>query len=444
MQRILILNARIVNEGRIQEADLFIKDGRIEQIGANLASLPADSVIDASGKHLFPGMIDDQVHFREPGLTHKGNIYSESWAAVAGGITSYMEMPNCKPATVTLERLREKFALAENRSFANYSFYLGATNDNIEEIKALPENETCGIKVFMGSSTGNMLVDDPKTLEALFSNAPIIIAAHCEDTPMIAENERLFREKYGEHVLTEFHPAIRSAEACYKSSELAVELARKHGTKLHVLHLSTAKELELFSNKPLNDKHITVEACAHHLFFDESSYKSKGTLVKCNPAIKTARDREALVQAIIENKVDVIGTDHAPHTWEEKQNPYFNAPSGLPLVQDAFLSLLEHYHNGIFSLELIAEKTSHAVASLFEIEDRGFIREGYWADIVLVDLEKPHLVTRENTLYHCGWSPFDGYTFKSSIDTTIVSGKIAYEKGQVAAEPEGKRLAFRR
>ncbi|NTW48209.1 MAG: dihydroorotase [Chlorobiales bacterium] len=444
MQRILILNATVINEGRIRQADLYIKDGRIEQIGTSLSSLPADRTIDASGQHLFPGMIDDQVHFREPGLTHKGNIYTESRAAVAGGITSYMEMPNCKPATVTLERLREKFALAENRSFANYSFYLGATNDNIEEIKALPKNETCGIKVFMGSSTGNMLVDDPKTLEALFSNAPTIIAAHCEDTPMIAENERLFREKYGENVPIEFHPAIRSAEACYKSSSLAVELAMKHGAKLHVLHLSTAKELELFSNAPLNDKRITVEACAHHLFFDDSGYTSKGTLIKCNPAIKTARDREALVQAVIGNKVDVIGTDHAPHTWEEKQNPYFSAPSGLPLVQDAFLSLLEHYHNGIFSLELITEKTSHAVARLFDVQDRGFIREGYWADLVLVDLEKPHAVTKENTLYHCGWSPFEGYTFKSSIAATIVSGEIAYEKGQVTASPAGKRLAFNR
>lgn len=444
MKTLLITNVAIVNEGRVRTGDVLVKQGRIAAVGGELSGKPADLVIEGAGKTLLPGLIDDQVHFREPGYTHKGDIQSESRAAVAGGTTSFMEMPNTDPQTVTISRLEAKFRRAGETSLANYSFYLGATNDNIEEIKKVDPANVCGVKVFMGASTGNMLVDHPDTLEKIFSRAPVLIATHCEDTATIKANEQHFRAQYGEAVPMHFHPAIRSEEACYRSSALAVALARKHGTRLHVLHISTARELALFNPGPLSEKHITAEACVHHLFFAEEDYLTQGAGIKCNPAIKTAADRAALQQAVRENRIDVIATDHAPHTREEKAQDYFQAPSGLPLVQHALLSLLEHYHRGIFSLELIAEKTSHAVAQLYQIEARGYIREGYWADLVLVDLNRPYTVSPENVLSKCAWSPFDGYTFRSSVEATVVSGHLAYHNGRLNTGENGKRLRFNR
>lgn len=444
MKSILIVNARVVNEGRIVDADVFIDNGRIHKIGGNLTGQAADTVIEANGKSLIPGMIDDQVHFREPGFTYKGDIASESRAAVAGGITSYMDMPNTRPPTTTLDALEEKCQIAAQRSLANYSFYLGATNDNIDAIRRLDPRRACGIKVFMGASTGNMLVDRRETLQAIFAQAPVLIATHCEDTSTIIEHEHEYRRRYGEDVPIACHPLIRSEHACFKSSSLAVDLARKFGARLHVLHLSTARELQLLSDSRLDEKRITAEACVHHLFFDSSDYEDKGTLIKCNPAIKTRDDRDALRQAVLDNRIDIIGTDHAPHTLPEKHNNYFAAPAGLPLVQHALQSLLEHYHNGLFTLELIVGKTSHAVATLFQIKDRGFIREGYWADLVLVDLNRSYTVARDLVLSKCGWSPFEGETFRSSIDATIVSGHIAYQHGVVDDSVLGRRMEFDR
>ncbi len=444
MQRILILNATIVNEGSIRTGDVSIEHGRIAQVGGDLASRSADVVVDAAGNVLLPGLIDDQVHFREPGLTHKADIFSESRAAVAGGVTTYMEMPNTQPPTTTLERLEAKFQRAATQSLANYSFYLGATNDNLEMIKALDPRAACGVKVFMGSSTGNMLVDDPEQLAHIFADAPTLIAVHCEDTPMIAANERIFRERYGDNAPPSCHPLIRSAEACYASSSLAVDLARRHGARLHILHITTARELDLFATGPLDQKQITAEACVHHLWFDDSDYVTRGTYIKCNPAIKTHDDRTALIQAVRDGRIDIIATDHAPHTLEEKRQPYFRVPSGLPLVQHALVALLEYYHDGVFSLELIAEKTSHAVAQRFQIAERGFIREGYWADLVLVDLNAPFVVGPDNIRYRCGWSPFAGYTFRSSVAATIVSGHLAYHQGRLDDRRMGMRLEFAR
>lgn len=442
MSTIVIVNASIVNEDHIVQQDVYIRNGIIEAIGKNLSSRQSDILIDASGKFLLPGLIDDQVHFREPGLTHKADIFSESKAAVAGGITSYMEMPNTLPPATTLEDLEDKYRRASRYSMANYSFYLGATNDNLETVKRIDPDRICGVKVFMGSSTGNMLVDNPATLEQIFQNSPTIIATHCEDTPTIKRNETFYRERYGEHLSPDLHPVIRSAEACYISSSLAVEMARKFHTRLHVLHISTAKELTLFSNLPLSQKHITAEACVHHLFFEEADYMDKGTLLKCNPAIKTRKDRDALQAAVRDGTIDVIATDHAPHTRQEKEQGYFQAPSGLPLVQHSLQSLLEHYYNGIFDLETIVRKTSHAVADLFQIDRRGYLREGYWADAVLVDLKKPYEVTANNILSKCGWSPFEGYTFNSSIIATIVSGHLAYYNDRFYESHCGKRLQF--
>ncbi|MCP4410592.1 MAG: dihydroorotase [Gammaproteobacteria bacterium] len=442
MKSILITNARIVNEGRSQSLDVYIRNGRIEQLDADLSWRTVDTVIDASGKVLLPGMIDDQVHFRDPGLTHKADFHTESRAALAGGITSFMDMPNTRPQTVTLQALEQKYAQAAQKSVANYAFYLGATNDNLDVIRALDHAAACGIKVFMGASTGNMLVDDPKVLEQIFIHAPTLIATHCEDTPMISANEHRYREQYGDDVPVRYHPSIRSAEACYKSSSFAVELAREHDTRLHVLHLSTAGELKLFSTEPLERKRITAEACVHHLYFDESAYAEKGTLIKCNPAIKTRQDREALIQAVREGRIDVIGTDHAPHTKEEKDNTYFKAPSGLPLVQHALPALLELFHDNRFSLELIVEKTSHAVARCFGIKERGYIREGYWADLVLVDLDDAFTVDRQDVLYKCGWSPFEGISFRSRVDTVLVSGQVAYQQGSFVENVKGRRLDF--
>ncbi|OAJ35084.1 dihydroorotase [Piscirickettsia salmonis] len=444
MTTILITNATIINEGQKTEADLFIKNGRIEHIDSDLSHKPAKQVIDAKNKWLIPGMIDDQVHFREPGLTHKGEMRTESRAAAAGGITSVMEMPNVSPPTTTIQALRDKFNHAANRFSTNYSFYLGTTNDNLEQIKQLNPNEACGVKVFMGASTGNMLVDDPKILDALFKSCPTLLATHCENTPMILANEQKYREQFGEEVPIGCHPAIRSEAACYASSSLAVDLAKRHDTRLHVLHLTTAKELELFTQGNHNKKRITAEACVHHLFFNDNDYDTLGTLIKCNPAIKTENDRLSILNAINDDLIDVIATDHAPHTWQEKQNSYFNAPSGLPLVQHALLSLLEHQKRGIFSIESIVKKTSHAVADIYQIKERGYIREGYHADITLIDPNTPHEVSTDNILYKCAWSPFNGYKFNHSIMSTIINGKLVYHHGQFHEENVGLPLEFDR
>jgi dihydroorotase len=444
MKTVLITNARIVNEGRHHEGDVWISSGRIEALGGDLSARKADLLIDAAGKTLLPGMIDDQVHFREPGLTHKGDLFTESRAAVAGGITSYMEMPNTNPPTVSHALLEDKYRRADGRSFANYGFYLGADNSNIEAVKSLDPSQACGIKVFMGSSTGNLLVDDPDTLEQIFKHAPTLVATHCENDQIIAQNAAAARARFGDRVPMIEHPRIRSAEACFQSSALAVDLARRHGTRLHVLHLTTAREMALFVSGPIQGKTITAEVCVHHLFFDQSAYAEKGSLIKCNPAIKTAADKEALLDAVHENRIDVIATDHAPHTLDEKQNPYFQAPSGLPLVQHALVGLLEHYHEGRLPLEVIVEKTSHAPARLFDLIDRGFIREGYWADLVLVDLHPALPAENPPILYKCGWSPFEGIPFRSAITATIVSGHLVYHEGQVQGQPYGMRLAHDR
>jgi len=444
MNRILITNAEIVNEQKIFSGDVLIRKGRIHAIGGDLGSQPHDQVIDAAGKLLMPGLIDDQVHFREPGYTHKGDIGSESRAAVAGGITSFMEMPNTQPTTTDHDALDAKRAIASRTAFANYAFYLGATNTNIDAVKSLDPQITCGVKVFMGASTGDMLVDDPRTLEKIFAEAPILVATHCEDTPTILANEARFRAQYGDDVPMRHHPDIRSREACLTSSSLAVDLAKRHGTRLHVLHLTTADEMALFNSGPPDGKKITAEVCAHHLFFNAADYETHGARIKCNPAIKTEDDRQALLKAIQADRIDVIATDHAPHTWKEKQRPYFEAPSGLPLVQDALPSLLEHVHRGDLSLPQIVEKTSHAPARLFNIKDRGYIREGYWADLVLVDLDRPHVVEKKNIIGRCGWSPFEGYSFRSTVEMTMVNGRIVYQNGQVVDPPQGLPLEFER
>ncbi len=445
MTSLLISNAQVVNEGRILQQDILVRNGRIEQIGAGLAAGNADQVIDANGRYVLPGMIDDQVHFREPGLTHKGEIATESAAAVAGGITSFFEMPNVNPLTINSEALEDKYSRAKEKSLANFAFYLGASNDNLEHIKRLDPKAACGIKIFMGASTGNMLVDNPETLEAIFAHAPTIVVTHCEDTPTIKLNEDHYREQYGDAVPMACHPLIRSEEACYLSSSYAVELANRFGTRLHILHLTTEKELSLLRPGPLSGKQITAEACVHHLFFSEADYETKGALIKCNPAIKKESDRLALLQAVRDDLIDVVATDHAPHTWEEKQNPsYFKAPAGLPLVQHALVSLLEHYHKGLLSLEKIVQKTSHSVADLFQVSDRGYIREGYWADLVLVDLHKPTIVDEQTLYSKCGWSPFAGYLFKSTIEATVVNGNVVYQNGILNNQWRGQRLVFNR
>lgn len=440
----LITNAHIINEGHETAADLLIKNGRIEKIASRIDAPAGVEVYDARGQWLLPGVIDDQVHFREPGLTHKGDLYTESRAAVAGGTTSYFDMPNNKPAITTRALLAEKYANATGRSFANYAFYFGGANDNLEEIAALQPDEACALKVFMGASTGNMLVDDPKTLEGIFARSPIMVVTHCEDTPMILANEAKAREKYGEDVPLSEHPYIRSAEACYKSTELATGLAKKYNADLHVLHLTTARELAFFTPGPIKGKKITVEACVHHLYFDEHDYAALGNLIKCNPAIKTAEDRKALVRAVMEDRIDVIATDHAPHTTEEKANTYFKAPSGLPLVQHSLLMLLELVKRGEMNLRTVVNKTSHAVADRFGIPDRGYIREGYWADLVLVDPHATTAVAKQDVLYKCGWSPVEGRTFPAKILGTWVNGALAFDGTQVLPTPLGQRLHFKR
>ncbi|MBT2564500.1 dihydroorotase [Pedobacter sp. ISL-68] len=444
MNTYLIKAATIVNEGQKIVADVLIKDGLIAKIGQNL-SAPDAQEINAEGQYLLPGMIDDQVHFREPGLTHKADIFTESMAAVAGGITSFMEMPNTVPNTLTQSLLTDKYEIAAQTSLANYSFYMGASNDNIEEVLKTDPKNVCGIKVFMGSSTGNMLVDNEKTLENIFSKAPILVATHCEDEATIRHNLAEFKTKYNEDLTIEMHPLIRSAEACYKSSSLAVELAKTYQTRLHILHISTAKEIALFDNiTALKDKKITAEACVHHLWFNDKDYASKGNFIKWNPAVKTEDDQKGVLKGVLEDYIDVIATDHAPHTLAEKQQPYAQAPSGGPLVQHALPALLEMHLQGKISLEKIVEKTAHNLAICFDIEKRGFIREGYWADLVLVDLKDSWTVTKLNNFYKCGWSPFDGDTFQASITHTFVSGNLAYQNGKFTTDQIGKRLTFAR
>jgi dihydroorotase len=445
MESILITNANIVNEGKVFTADVFINGQHIEAIDPNLSSRKANKVIDAKGNFLLPGAIDDQVHFREPGLTHKGNIFSESRAAVAGGVTSFMEMPNTNPPTFTRQLLEDKFAIAAHTSLANHSFFIGASNDNLDEVMKTDLKKACGLKIFMGSSTGNLLVDNPKTLEGIFSRFPSLIASHCEDEPTIRQNLIDFKERLGDDVPMENHPLIRSAEACYKSSSFAVSLAKKHGTRLHILHISTAKETGLFQNDiPLEKKKITAEACIHHLWFNDTDYKQLGTRIKWNPAIKTKEDQTEIFKALLDDRIDVIATDHAPHTVDEKNNTYFNAPSGGPLVQHSVVAMMEFFHQKKISLEKIVQKMSHNPAILFQISKRGFIREGYFADLVLVDPKKTWTVEKQNILSKCGWSPFEGNTFQSSITHTIVSGHLAYEDGKLNEEKMGQRLTFDR
>jgi len=444
MSSILIKSATIVNENRQYVSDLLVKDGLIERIDVNI-DVQADQVINAEGLVLLPGCIDDQVHFREPGLTHKADIHSESRAAVAGGITSFMEMPNTVPNTLTQELLQQKHEIGARNSLANYSFYMGALNDNLDEVLKTDITQVCGIKVFMGSSTGNMLVDNPRTLENIFAQSPMLIATHCEDEATIKSNLEHYKQLLGENITIRFHPKIRSEEACYLSSSMAVDMAKKFNTRLHILHISTEKETYLFDNKtPLKDKRITAEACVHHLWFSDEDYETKGNLIKWNPAVKKASDRDAILKAVLNGRIDVIATDHAPHTIEEKSLPYLQAPSGGPLVQHALPAMLELYHHGKITLEQIAEKMAHNVATCFQIEKRGFIREGYWADLVLVDLNDPWNVNKANLLYKCKWSPFEGSTFKSKVIHTLVSGNLAYSNGSLVEGNVGKRLSFSR
>ncbi|MEO3407987.1 dihydroorotase [Mucilaginibacter sp. CAU 1740] len=444
MSTILIKAATIVNENRQYVADVLIKDGLIDKIDSQIDT-QADEIINAEGLHLLPGCIDDQVHFREPGLTYKADIYTESRAAVAGGITSFMEMPNTVPNTLTQELLEDKYQIASRSSLANYSFFMGASNNNLDEVLRTDISRVCGIKVFMGSSTGNMLVDDPNTLEKLFAQAPTLIATHCEDEATIKGNLAHYKQLLGDNIPVRLHPKIRSAEACYLSSSMAIELAKKHNTRLHILHISTERETHLFDNTiPLKDKRITAEACIHHLWFTDADYETKGNYIKWNPAVKTEADRDGILKAVLDGRIDVIATDHAPHTIEEKEQPYLQAPSGGPLVQHALPAMLELYHHGKITLEQIVEKMAHNVAILFQIEKRGYIREGYWADLVLVNLNKPWNVNKNNILYKCNWSPFEGNTFRSQVTHTFVSGNLAYAGGKLIEGKSGDRLSFSR
>ncbi len=446
MNRILIKNAKIVNEGTIFEGDLLIEDKYIKEIGESISPKTSDiKIIDAEGNYLIPGMIDDQVHFREPGLTHKGNIETESRAAVAGGITSFIEQPNTVPNAVTQELLEAKYQRASEVSYANYSFMMGGTNDNLEELLKTNPKNVAGIKLFLGSSTGNMLVDDEEVLEKIFSNTSMLIAAHCEDEATIRQNLEKYKEEYGDDIPMKYHPLIRSAEACYISSSRAIELAKKTGARLHVFHVSTAIETDLFTNKiPLEEKKITAEVCIHHLWFTDADYEKKGSLIKWNPAVKTEADRDALWKALLDDRIDVIATDHAPHTLDEKKNPYTSAPSGGPLVQHAVVALFEAYHQNKISVERIVEKMAHNPAKIFKIEKRGFIKEGYYADLVIVNPGLPWNVKKENILYKCGWSPFEGANFKSRITHTFVNGQLVYNNFKVKDIRCGERLLFDR
>lgn len=447
MKKILIKNARVVNEGKTFSCDLLLQDGLIAKMDDNLSQPdPQTRLIDAQDHYLLPGLIDDQVHFREPGLTHKATIRSESRAAVAGGITSYLEQPNTKPPATTLERLEDKYRIASRDSLANYGFNLGGANDNLEELLRADPKRIPGIKVFMGSSTGNMLVDDRRALEEIFRQVRLPVITHCEDEATIRSNLEYYRQQYGEDIPMELHPAIRSREACLASSSLAVELARQYGTRLHVFHISTAEECQLFeAKKSLKDKKITAEACLHHLWFSDEDYATKGALVKWNPAVKTAQDREAILQAVLEGRIDVLATDHAPHTLEEKQQPYTQAPSGGPLVQHALPAYMEMVLDGKMKLTTLVEKMCHNPARLFAIRDRGFVKEGYQADLVIMDPSQPWTVRKDNILAHCGWSPFENTTFRARISHTLVNGQVVYEKGRIVEAPAAaQRLEFAR
>jgi len=441
---ILFKNACVVNEGTQRITDVLVKNGRIEKIADRITVTENAEIYDLNGDFLLPGAIDDQVHFREPGLTHKGNIQTESYAAVAGGITSFMEMPNTVPNAVTQELLEEKYQIAAKTSASNYSFFMGATNDNYEEVMRTDIKNICGVKIFMGSSTGNMLVDNEQALSKLFSNVETVIATHCEDEATIKKNLEKAKEIFGESIPVEQHPVIRSAEACYLSSSMAIKLAKKYGTRLHILHISTGRETELFDNAtPLEKKNITAEVCIHHLWFSDKDYPEKGNFIKWNPAVKSEQDRETLWKGLLDNHIDVIATDHAPHTIEEKSQPYLQAPSGGPLVQHALPAMLDKYEEGKISVERIVEKMAHAPAVCFRLENRGFIREGYFADLVVVK-KSNYQVTKDNILYKCGWSPFEGHTFKYTIDKTFINGKLAYSKDKKISETFGQRLTFNR
>ena len=439
---VTIKNCKVVNEGQIEEKDLVIKNGRFEKIGNDLLS--EGEVIDAAGLFLFPGVIDDQCHFREPGLTERGSIKTESLSAIAGGTTSFMDMPNVIPPTLDLGLWREKISIAEQTASANFSFYMGTSNTNIDEIKAIDPKEVCGIKIFMGSSTGNLHVDSEDALNDLFRESPVIITTHCEDDPMIKAKEQEFLAKYGEKIPVEMHSEIRSREACLKSSKKAIDLAERYGANLHILHLTTKEEVELFSNKPLNEKMITAEVCIPHLYFSRDDYATKGTLIKCNPSIKETADRDALRAGLLEGYIDYVATDHAPHQLEGKSNDYMDCPSGIPSVQHTLLVLLELVREGVYSLDDLPYYLSHKVADRFKIIDRGYIREGYWADCVLVDLEHQHKITKENTSYFCGWSPFEGDTFNSKVISTFVNGTHAYNEGKILETNLGMQLEFDR
>ncbi len=446
MKTTLIKNANIVNELRIFRGDVLIEGDTIVDIAEKINAKSADVLVyDAEDKYLLPGVIDDQVHFREPGLTHKATIETESRAAIAGGITSFIEMPNTNPQSTTIEKLEEKFETASRTSYANYSFMFGGTNDNLDEILKVNPKKVAALKLFLGSSTGNMLVDNPKVLEKIFSKTNMLIAAHCEDETTIKNNFAKYFDEYGEDIPIKYHPIIRSEEACYLSSSRAIELAKKTGARLHIFHLSTGKETELFTNKtPLKDKKITAEVCIHHLWFTDKDYEDKGTYIKWNPAVKTQADKDQLWEALLDDRLDVIATDHAPHTIEEKNNVYTKAPSGGPLVQHALVAMLEMYHKGKISIEKIAEKMCHNPAILFEIEKRGYIKKGYFADLVLVDLNKPWTVTKDNVLYKCGWSPFEGTTFKSRVIQTFLNGILVYNNSKFSEKRAAKRLTFDR
>ncbi|GAA0878482.1 dihydroorotase [Algoriphagus jejuensis] len=445
MKSILITGANIVNEGRISPGDVLVRDGRIAKLGTDLSAESAEIHIDGRGKHLFPGVIDDQVHFREPGLTHKAEIYTEAKAGVAGGTTTFMEMPNTVPQSVTIDLLEQKYTRASEVSLANYSFFFGATNDNLDEILKVDAKNVCGVKIFQGSSTGNMLVDNPEVLEQIFKECKTLIAIHSENDNIIKANLEEFKAIYGEDIPVKYHPKIRSEEACYDASSRAVAMAKKYGTKLHILHISTAKELELFDNSiPLEEKRVTAEACIHHMWFSEEDYTTKGNLIKWNPAVKTANDRDQIFQAMLDGRIDVVATDHAPHTLEEKSLSYLKAPSGGPLNQHSLVAMLDFYHQGKISLEKIAQKMAHNLAILFQIQGRGYIRENYFADLVLVNLDSPWTVSKENVLSKCGWSPFEGHTFRSKVTHTIVSGHLAYEDGKFHEEKKGERITFSR
>jgi len=444
LSKLLIRNARLVNEAQVRDADVLIDGERIVRIDTDIGVPAGAEVIDAAGKWLLPGMIDDQVHFREPGMTHKGDLATESAAAAAGGITSFMDMPNVSPQTTTRQALAEKYMMAADRCTANYGFYLGATNGNIEEVKALEINEACGIKIFMGASTGDMLVDNRAALEQIFEHAPVMVVTHCEYSPTIWENEARARAEFGDNVPFSEHPVIRSAAACLRSSRMAVDLAQRHDSLLHVLHLTTAVEMPLFSTAHRSQKRVTAEVCVHHLWFDESRYEELGARIKCNPAIKSAQDREALIKALNEGRIDIIATDHAPHTTTEKDADYFHAPAGLPLVQHALLTLFDLVVAGELSVELLVDRACHAPADLFGVVDRGYVREGWYADLVIVDPDKPFRVSPDNLLSRCQWSPFEGHEFSSTIDTTIVNGNIVYTGGKLNGAAAGKRLEFSR